>query len=341
MDKWRRTHLTTGKPSEFYYTAFGLTFQSNFSIAGLRTASSPIKSPDVKMVVGSLPALGAVMGKVALRYESTSHNEAGEPDVRISEINHGAFLRLCYCDGSEFWFDRQLSTLWAAWSAKSSLENTLTYLVGPVLGLLLRMRGVVCLHASAVAMDGRALVFVGPQGAGKSTTAAGFARQKFAVISDDIAALREEESTFQILPAYPRVNLWPKSVSLLYGSPEVLPRIMPNWGKRYLALGCDQASEYQENALPLGAVYIFGSPVAPFETCIESVSRKTGLLSLLSNTYAANFGNSRQTAKDFDVLSRVVAAVPIRKIMVQRSVSIDQLCLAIRRDFDAELSRSV
>ena len=110
-----------------------------------------------------------------MRYTSAYLSEGGEPALRIWEIDGGAFLRVSYFDGTEFWLDREISTLWAHWSDKSSLENTLSYLVGPVLGLLLRLRGVVCLHGSAVAIGDRGIIFVGAEGAGKSTTAAAFA----------------------------------------------------------------------------------------------------------------------------------------------------------------------
>ena len=72
--------------------------------------------------------------------------------------------------------DRHGTKLWASWPSHSSVEEAATYLLGPVLGLLLRFRGVTCLHASAVAIGDSVIAFVGAEGAGKSTTAAAFAR---------------------------------------------------------------------------------------------------------------------------------------------------------------------
>src|ERR1700730_12146581 len=57
------------------------------------------------------------------------------------------------------------------WPGNSSLENALSYLFGPIIGLLLLLRGAVCLHASAVSIGDRAIVFVGSEGAGESTSA--------------------------------------------------------------------------------------------------------------------------------------------------------------------------
>jgi hypothetical protein len=94
---------------------------------------------------------------------------------------------------------------------------------------VLRLRGVICLHASAVNINDRSVIFVGSEGAGKSTMAAAFARQGFFVLSDDIVALSEYGREFRALPACPRVNLWPDSVEILYGSREALPRITAGW----------------------------------------------------------------------------------------------------------------
>ena len=134
-----------------------------------------------------------------LTYVSADANEAGEPALRISRVEQGAFVRLAYEDGTQFWLDGKRENIWATWPPASSIENAASYLLGPVLGLLLRLRGVTCLHASAVAFGDRSVAFVGSAGAGKSTTAAAFAKQGFGVLSDDIVALAESGGAFQVM----------------------------------------------------------------------------------------------------------------------------------------------
>ena len=320
----------------YNYVAYGLVFRSNLPIAGLLPVSSSTKSPDVKINLGCVPVRDSSVSEDKLRYTSSYLSEAGEPSLRIWQLDGGEFLRISYSDGTEFWLDRNLETLWVHWPESLSLENTLSYLVGPVLGLLLRLRGVVCLHASVVAINDRSVIFVGSEGAGKSTTAAGFARQGFAILSDDIAALVERDHGFHVLPAYPRVNLWPDSVKLLYGAPDALPPIMANWEKRYLTLEQDGAAQFEGRALPIGAIYIFGGPAAEGESCVELLSQKLALLMLVANTYAANFLDARQRAEEFAVLGRLVSTVPIRKINPRRDVlHVEELCDVIQRDFDA------
>ncbi len=290
--------------------------------------------PDVEITLGSLPVGEPSNTGCKLRYVSSYFSETGEPAFQIWDKNDGEFLRVRYSDGVEFWLDRDLATLWAHWPASSTLEDTLTYLVGPVLGLLLRLRGVVCLHASAVSINNRSVVFVGAEGAGKSTTAAAFARHGFPVLSDDIVALAERKSEFDVLPAYPRINLWPDSVRLLCGSADALPRITADWDKRYLSLGETGPARFEDRPLRIGAVYVFGDAPAVSEACVETISQKTALMMLVGNTYATNFLDVQQRADEFVVLSRLVGSVPIRKINPRRdTVGLDELCEAIRQDF--------
>ena len=127
------------------------------------------------------------------------------------------------------------------WPDSSTLEDAATYLLGPVLGFVLRLRGITCLHASAVAVGDRAIALMGPANAGKSTTAAGFSRMGFPVLADDIVALSEPDEILRVQPAYPQLRLWPESAAFLYGSADALPRLTPTWDKRALDLtqnGC-------------------------------------------------------------------------------------------------------
>jgi hypothetical protein len=227
--------------------------------------------------------------------------------------------------------------VWALWPDHSSVEEAATYILGPVLGLLLRFRGVTCLHASAVAIEDSAVAFVGAEGAGKSTTAAAFARSGNAVLSDDVVALVEREDGFWVSPAYPHVCLWPESVNLLYGSPDALPPLSPNWEKRRLALGTG-GSRFEETALPLRMIYLLDNRRSDAGPYIEAVPGQTGLLSLVANSYATNMLDSEMRAREFKTLSSLASKVPIRRLFTSKGdLPPDDLCNVVRQDF-AELA---
>src|SRR5260370_29472794 len=104
--------------------------------------------------------------------------------LRVWYVAAGAFLRVDYTGGPQFWLDRKREVLWADWPETSSLEDTCSYLLGPVLGYLLRLRGVTCLHASAVAFDNSCVAFVGTAGPRRNTTPPFFVPHSSVGISD-------------------------------------------------------------------------------------------------------------------------------------------------------------
>ena len=75
------------------------------------------------------------------------------------------------------------------WADALTDADAASYLAGYVLAFVLRLRGSVPLHASAVAIDGRALLFVGDSWAGKSSTAAAFSILGYPVLADDIVRI--------------------------------------------------------------------------------------------------------------------------------------------------------
>ena len=290
---------------------------------------------DVEFHLGISPSskTGIPTDSEDLTYTSSYTDQSGNPALRIWKTADGRFLRLAYYDGIQFWLGREGKSLWAVWPAASTLEDTTSYLLGPVFGILLRLRGVTCLHASAVSIENRSVVFMGAEGSGKSTTAAAFARQGFGVISDDVAALVESPEGFRVMPAYPHLCLWQDSVEMLYGSSETLPRFSTGWEKRRLALG-EQGTRFENRSLPLGAIYLLGDRRPDHAPFVEGVLPKAALLSLVADTFANKILDREMRAREFAVLGRVVTAVPIRRLHPHSDPSrLAGLCAAIREDF--------
>jgi hypothetical protein len=183
-----------------------------------------------------------------------------------------------------------------------------------VLGFVLRLRGMVSLHASALAIGDRAIALVGEGGAGKSTTAAAFACLGYGVLCEDLVPLADQGNRFLVQSGYPRVNMWPDSVRALFGSEEALPRITPTWEKRFLALDQD-GYRFESSPLPLGAIYVLRPrdstvPVLSFET----TTAFSALIELVANTYVNYLLDPEMRRKEFDVLGRLVATVPVRSV---------------------------
>jgi hypothetical protein len=311
------------------YSLFGLLVRSNLEIPGLTPENGSAESPAVEISLGAPPGgMGAANGEPEeLIYASPDTTESGAPALRIWKIANSAFLWLNYFDGTQFWLDPKGTALWAVWPADLSLEDVATYILGPVFGLLLRLRGVPCLHASAVEFGGSAVAFAGSEGAGKSTTAAALAGRGHAVISDDIVAIVEREGSFFVLPAYPYLSLWPESVKMLYGPEKKLPSFSPSYDKRQLVLA-ENRLRFQEQPMPLGAVFLLGQRVAePGAPFVEALSARESLISLVANSYATNLLDKDMRAREFELFGRLVASVPIWRLRPHEDGSrIDRLC---------------
>lgn len=312
---------------------YGLGVVANRTIPTV--PASPITSVDVSVSFGSLPAwlddLNAT--QVEVFYVADYTDEAGEPVFRVFRLLGGKYYRFCYADRTEFLLDQNGTRIWARWLEPLTLEDTTTYLLGPIMGFVLLLRGLICLHASAIAIGDEAIALVGPAGAGKSTTAAAFADRGFNILAEDVLTLDDREDRFLVRPAYPCIRLWPASVKALYGKENHLPKLTPNWDKCYL----DLTEQFQREPLPLAAIYELGErsdePRAPF---VEPVGQTAGLMSLITNAYATKLMDKQMRARQFDLLTRVLNNVPLRRLTPHRDPArIPELCNSILNDFES------
>ena len=90
-----------------------------------------------------------------------------------------------------------------------------------------------------------------------------------------------------------------------------MPKLTPNWDKCYL----DLKEQFHTDPLPLAAIYQLGErrhdTKAPF---VESLDRSDGLLSLIANTYATKLMDRQMRAREFELLTRVVSNIPLRRV---------------------------
>lgn len=111
-------------------------------------------------------------------------------------------------------------------------------LLGPVVGLMLHLRGALVLHASAVAIGGVSAAFVGDKMAGKSTMAGAFVQAGHRLLTDDLLAIDLVDPLVpRILPAFAQLKLSEESSAAiaLHGA-EALPLAHAGLPKRQFRL---------------------------------------------------------------------------------------------------------
>jgi hypothetical protein len=246
--------------------------------------------------------------------------------------------------------DRAGTRVWARWPATVPDADIRLCVLGPIIGFVLHLRGTPCLHASAVAVDGRAVAFLGHSGAGKSTTAAAFVRRGFRALTDDVLALDEKQdsgfgiqdsggrdrgsgigdqgpdvtrvtasrSLFSVRPGHNLVRLWPDAVRALYGSEEALPAGGDTTDKRHLDLTGPEGA-FQAEPLPLGAIYVIAERRADVASSaqISALKGHEALMALVARTYMNYVLDSTLRVRALTVFARLAAQVPIRQLIVR------------------------
>ena len=314
-------------------TIYGLGVVANRPIPGV--PSSETATDDIRIVFGSLPVWlhEVVEAQMETTYIADYTDECGNPVLCVFRLLEGRYYKFCYADGTVFVVDQVGSAVWAEWPEPLTLEDATTYLLGPIMGFVMLLRGVVCLHASAIAIGSEAIALVGPAGAGKSTTAAAFSQRGFSVLAEDVVTLDDRIDRFLVRPAYPCIRLWPASVKALYGSESHLPKLTPNWDKCYLDL-TDRPEQFQQQPLPLAAIYLLherrADCDAPF---VAPLDRAEALMSLVANTYATKLMAKDMRAREFELLTRLLGRIPLKRVTPHVDPArIPELCEVILAD---------
>lgn len=309
----------TDAPISRRYRAFGLRIVSEVRLPALAPRSAhDCSASDADLVVRrtSLP------GDPAALDDAT--RVRGGPD--------GTDL---YRRGDELWWDypphgrlrvragRRLDLDLAA----DTDETTTQHLVlGPGVYSALVQRARAVFHASAVAVDGAAVVFVGERGRGKSTAAAACYAAGHEALADDVVALTLAGDRPGVSPAYPRLRVGTDVASALD-----CPIAGPGATGGEVAL--DASDRFRDRQTPLAAVYLL-EPTAdaprteslpPRDACFELV--RSAYLLASEDPTASDLGDHQRAC------ATVADAVPVRRLYRPTSLAtLDALVQVVEAD---------
>ena len=155
------------------------------------------------------------------------------------------------------------------------------YLLGAIFVVLCQQRGLLPLHASAVAAESGVVAFLARSGQGKSTLAAHLAQRGFRVIADDICLIDSTvPGTAMVVPTASWLKLWRNSLDHLGRQAEGLERVFSDDDKYRLPLETVFEPEPIRKL-----VFLEGQEVSSTTTEIEPVSRLEALPLLMDLTH--------------------------------------------------------
>ena len=189
-------------------------------------------------------------------------------------------------------------------------------LLGPVTAMLLYLRGYFVLHASAIAIGGRGVIFVGDRTAGKSTTAAALVAAGHRLLADDVVAIdAAERGAPQILPGFPQLKLdrsiaIPKIAELTTASPPVLPNF-PKIQHRLVG-------PFAHAPVPPERVYILGRGESAAVT--PPLAAPQALAAIMRFSYVTRFGSAvlsgAHATDHLDRCAVLASAAQVRRLTV-------------------------
>jgi hypothetical protein len=202
------------------------------------------------------------------------------------------------------------------------------------MGLVLHQRGAFTLHASAVALGGKAVAFVGWKGMGKSTTAAALYGRGHRLVTDDLLVVQLGGAEVTVLPGFPSMKLWPEAARAALGDdPETLPRLHPEAEKR----GRRARADFAAAPLPLGAIYVLDYAAPGAGLRIEPLSAREACIELVRHAFALRIlGEAGESPLLFRQRVELVRRVPVRRLSRERRLaSLSDITEQVEKDIAA------
>lgn len=253
-----------------------------------------------------------------------------------SETANGVFTKLRFAteiSHIDFLLDGAKKNLWITHDPNEAESDLDSYFVGPALGCVLRLRGTICLHASAVNVGEKAVVFLGKKRGGKSTTAAGFRRIGYRVLADDIAVIEPRGDDCFIQSGYSKIRLRANPAAALFQAESGrMPMVYKHRDSRYLSL--EKESDFSVDALPLAAIYLLGEinagDTTPF---VEPIAPSEKLVRLTENTFGSYVISQELRRGEFVLLAALAKKIPFRRLMFGHDLrTLDAQCRTIVED---------
>lgn len=191
-------------------------------------------------------------------------------------------------------------------------EHVITsYIVGPLMAVLLHQRGYLILHASAVNINNEAVAFLGWSGSGKSTIA--FSIQKESrLIADDILAINfNKKGIPHVYPGFPYTKIAPSYINRNQLEIKNLG-LEDNKAGKCLYL---MENNFSDAIVPLKKIYILKEGEI---TLIGNLSPQMSILELLRHSYLIMLFSDAEKTSNLKQCSNIVEKVEMKVLQYKK-----------------------
>ena len=293
----------------YHYAAYGISIRSDAPLPFLQTTASDAIELEVRNNHG--PVDPSIRQEIGLEKNPSTPFDVGS----LSDGSNYVGLRGI----GEILISPDGRTMACHSYPETSSESFHVYLLTLALSFALVKCGLEPLHGTAVAIDGKAAVFLGDCGLGKSTLAAAFLQAGYRLLTDDLLVLRKVSAALLAHPGSPRIKLFPEMASKFLGDDAIGVPMNPYTHKLIVPLKDWQVCNH---ALPVGAIYALApAPEVPgAEFHLATLNQREAFLTLLASTFNRTILDATRLRRQFETTQALANTVPVKKLSYPRSV---------------------
>jgi len=238
----------------------------------------------------------------------------GTITISCSKIEGGYYLR--FPDLADFQILDKCADI-QCYPMPGVAEDSIRHLlIDQVIPRIVGHQGSIVLHASAIVINGVAILFLGETGWGKSTLASSFHSKGYQLLADDCVLLSPEENNINVIPSYSGIRLLADSVSAVLGEDNNLHNMTHYSAKKRLILSRG-VSKQGACSLPIGAIFNIVSPdKSPAEeVVIEEIKGAKVVTELLKHSFVLDVTDKEKLTRKFYMTSTITASdLPVYRL---------------------------
>jgi len=282
--------------STYFYRIYGLVLASEIElpeISGCQIAPSSTPDVHVRLDTFESPKDSIQLGYVSMADGATFIDI---PGVAGYAVERGRLIRIVPRAGIHRALVRMFLLSWG-------------------MNLIFHQRGILALHASAVAFGGRIVAFAGDTGAGKSTIAAHCVQAGGKLVADDMVRVSLTSDGVHVFAGAPHLRLWREALDGLDRSSKERAAIFLLEDKFWVpTVGLNT-----DEQLPLARIYLLEKDEHVADFICERVTGAAALTSLIFNSHGwmNSVDTANRRAAHFQDCVRLANSVEIVRIRRQ------------------------